>query len=468
MTAAVRLVRAAVAAAAAATVAGAPVEDAALVAQFEEYLREHGKRYAGAEWHERLSNFRESLRVIGEHAARPSSHRLHLNHLADLSPAEFARQQLGLRPGARRGRAAGRPRGGPGAPAAGASPARLGSSGAAPAASLDWRSRGKVNPPRQQGGCGACWTFASASALASAWGIASEQMVNVSEQQLLDCAGEEFGNTGCDGGEFDGTYEYASLSPLCTAESYPYRSRKFECGSRACEVGIPKGAVLGHMDVESGSEAALMDAVAKQPVTVGIQVQASGGLKLYQSGIFSGDCTSAVNHAVVVVGWGSEDGKDYWLIQNSWGLSWGEGGYFRLARGPGQDGSGECGILVMPSYPVVSLPGATTTAVETWDTTSEPALADTTAGEAWDTTSEPALADTTAGEAWDTTSEPALADTTAGEAWDTTSEPALADTTAGEAWDTTSGPALADTTADVLWDTTSEPALADTTQGFLI
>lgn len=377
MTTAARLVLAA--AVAATTVAGAPAEDAALAAQFEEYLRDHGKTYAGAEWHERLANFRESLRAIGQHAARPSSHRLHLNHLADLSAAEFSRQQLGLRPGSRGSRVPGGA-GSLGTHRVGATPGLLGSGDGLPPVSLDWRSRGKVNPPRQQGGCGACWTFASASVLASAWGIASEQMVNVSEQQLLDCAGEEFGNTGCDGGAFDGTYEYASLAPLCTAESYPYRSGRFECGLRACEVGIPQGAVLGHMDVDAGSESALMDAVARQPVTVGIEVETTGGLRLYQGGIFSGDCTSEVNHAVVVVGWGSEDGQDYWLIQNSWGLNWGEGGYFRLARGPGPDGFGECGILVMPSYPVVELSGATTTASETWETTSEPVLDDTTQG----------------------------------------------------------------------------------------
>ncbi|CAK0796447.1 unnamed protein product [Prorocentrum cordatum] len=379
MATAARLARAVLGAAAAAAVAGAPVEDAALTAQFEECLREHGKKYVGAEWRERLANFRESVRAIGEHATRPSSHRLHLNHLADLSASEFSRQLLGLRPGAGRSRAPGRQPGSLGTHRAGVVPGLLGSGGGLPA-SLDWRSRGKVNPPRQQGGCGACWTFASASALASAWGIASEQMVNVSEQQLLDCAGEEFGNTGCGGGAFDGTYEYAHLVPLCTAESYPYRSWPFECGPRICEVGIPQGAVLGYMDVEASSEAALMDAVAKQPVTVGIQVETTGGLGLYQSGIFSASCTSEVNHAVVVVGWGSENGQDYWLIQNSWGLHWGEGGYFRLARGPGPAGLGECGILVMPSYPVVEVPVATTTASETLDTTSEPVLADTTQG----------------------------------------------------------------------------------------
>jgi hypothetical protein len=208
--------------------------------------------------------------------------------------------------------------------------------------------------------------------MASAWGIASGQMVNISEQQLLDCAEEGTGNTGCDGGQFHGTFEWAGTVPLCTAESYPYLGREGECGLRTCEVGIPQGAVRGYMDVEWGSESALLDAVSRQPVTVGIEVEASGGLALYHSGIFSGGCTSLPNHAVVVVGWGSEDGQDYWLIQNSWGPDWGEGGYFRLARGPGPDGAGECGVLSMPTYPVVELPWATTT--------SEPALADTTQG----------------------------------------------------------------------------------------
>mmetsp|Transcript_1157 Transcript_1157/g.2511 ORF Transcript_1157/g.2511 Transcript_1157/m.2511 type:complete len:418 (+) Transcript_1157:118-1371(+) len=406
-----RMTAIAAAAKAAAAASPTPAEDAGVVGQFEEYTRAHGKQYRGDEWVERLANFRESLRAIELHATRSRSHTLHLNELADLSGADFARLHLGLRAG---------PSGGPalreadslGVHRAGAAAGLLGTYVLPP--SMDWRERGVVNPPRQQSGCGACWTFASSSALASAWGIASEQMVNVSEQQLLDCAGAEYGNDGCLGGAFDGTYTYAQAAPLCTSESYPYVAVERTC-RQDCVVGVPRGAVLGYRHVEIGSEAALMDAVTRQPVTVGIMVAEQGpGLKLYQGGIFSGDCTSQPNHAVVVVGYGTDNQQGYWLIQNSWGPSWGEGGYFRLARGPGQDGSGECGILVMPSYPVVSLPGATTTAVETWDTTSEPALADTTAGEAWDTTSGPALADTTADVLWDTTSEPALAGTTQG------------------------------------------------------
>jgi C1A family cysteine protease len=243
--------------------------------------------------------------------------------------------------------------------------------------SIDWREQGMVNPPRQQSGCGACWTFASSSALASAWGIVSKQMVNLSQQQLLDCAGEEYGNAGCTGGAFDGTYRWAQAAPLCTAVSYPYVAAERSC-RQDCEVGVPRGAVRGYMNVEIGSEAALMDAVTKQPVTVGIMVEEQGpGLKLYQGGIFSGDCTSQPNHAVVVVGYGTADGQDYWLIQNSWGPTWGEGGYFRLARGSGPDSMGECGILRMPAYPVVDLIAdastvATTTVGEEFHSTEEP------------------------------------------------------------------------------------------------
>merc|ERR1719401_1780198 len=104
------------------------------------------------------------------------------------------------------------------------------------------------------------------------------------------------------------------------------------------------------------------------------------GLKLYQGGIFSGDCTSQPNHAVVVVGYGTDNGQDYWLIQNSWGAAWGEGGYFRLARGSGTDGMGECGILSMATYPVVDVVAdvstvATTTVAEEFSSTEEPGSA---------------------------------------------------------------------------------------------
>jgi len=203
--------------------------------------------------------------------------------------------------------------------------------------------------------------------MASAWGIASGQMVNVSEQQLLDCAEEPAatGNAGCDGGQFLGTFEWAGTVPLCTAESYPYLGREGECGLRTCEVGIPQGAVLGYMDVEWSSEPALMDAVSRQPVTVDIEVDASGGLALYQSGTFSGGYMGysgrpglrrIINGSSRTPGapTGARAATSGWPAGQAW-TAWASA------------------ASSMPSYPMVELPWATTTA-------SEPALADTTQG----------------------------------------------------------------------------------------
>jgi hypothetical protein len=70
-------------------------------------------------------------------------------------------------------------------------------------------------------------------------------------------------------------------------------------------------------------------------------VTASGPLSKYTGGVFEGcEPGKKVDHAVTVVGFGREKGKDFWLIKNSWGPKWGERGYFKLRRGVGMCGIG--------------------------------------------------------------------------------------------------------------------------------
>jgi C1A family cysteine protease len=94
-----------------------------------------------------------------------------------------------------------------------------------------------------------------------------------------------------------------------------------------------------------------MAAVAKGPVSVAIEADQSA-FQSYRSGIVKSGCGTQLDHGVLVVGYGSENGTDYWVVKNSWGASWGESGYIRLAR-TSASGPGVCGLQSQASYPTV-------------------------------------------------------------------------------------------------------------------
>jgi hypothetical protein len=138
---------------------------------------------------------------------------------------------------------------------------------------------------------------------------------------------------------------------MCTEASYKYRAERGQCDHAGCKVAIPTNGVVGYRDVVVGDEQALMEAVVQQPVSVVIEAD-SIAFQLYEDGVFSSDCGSALDHAVLLVGYGTGFGSDYWFIKNSWGMSWGIKGYAKILRGKPGD-NGQCGIKTSPSYPVV-------------------------------------------------------------------------------------------------------------------
>ncbi|XP_020675492.2 probable cysteine protease RD21B, partial [Dendrobium catenatum] len=130
-----------------------------------------------------------------------------------------------------------------------------------------------------------------------------------------------------------------------TEEDYPYKSRDGRCDSFRKNARVV--SIDGYKDVPENDENALKIAVANQPVSVAIE--GSGrAFQLYESGIFSGSCGLDLDHGVTAVGYGSENGNDYWIVRNSWGTEWGEDGYIRLARNIGLS-SGKCGIAMEAS-----------------------------------------------------------------------------------------------------------------------
>jgi len=223
-------------------------------------------------------------------------------------------------------------------------------SGAELPTSVDWTKKGAVTPAKSQGSCGSCWSFSTTGALEGAWQIATGNLISLSEQQLVDCSKD--GNSGCQGGAMDSAFDYLKDHDTCLDSSYPYVATNGPVckENTTCKVGIPKGAITGFYDVPADDTNALMEAVAKQPVSVAIEADQTT-FQMYGGGVLTQECGSKLDHGVLLVGYGTENGTHYWKVKNSWGPTWGEKGYVRIERGLPK--AGECGIKSMSSYPEV-------------------------------------------------------------------------------------------------------------------
>jgi len=303
------------------------------------FKQEHGRNYETAEETERKQTFAENLKKIEIHnylhSKGQKSYTLGVNQFADMKTSEFAALMNGYRMRTN-------------------ATVRHGSSYLSPNIhidvpdTVDWRTKGYVTPVKDQGHCGSCWSFSSTGALEGQHFRKTQQLVSLSEQNLVDCS-VSYGNHGCEGGLMDYAFTYVkSNAGIDTEVSYPYEAKDDKCRYNPSSSGATD---TGFVDVDSGDESKLKEAVATVgPVSVAIDASHSS-FQLYKSGVYNEpDCSSeSLDHGVLVVGYGTQDGQDYWLVKNSWATRWGDEGYIKMSRNK----NNQCGIATAASYPLV-------------------------------------------------------------------------------------------------------------------
>jgi len=233
--------------------------------------------------------------------------------------------------------------------------------------SSDWLSLSSIASIRDQGGCGSCWAVASTTVLTAHSEIHAGGR-EFSTQEVVDCVPNPNacgGTGGCEGATVELAFQYVMHVGSKTPTKYgAYTATDGTCdwtptdstkpsldlltsiGTKAHIFRAPPQApglnfgMKGWQKLPSNKAKPLMYAVHNYgPVAVAL---AANDIMFYDHGIFNGCDDWVVNHAVTLVGYGVEDGKKYWLIQNSWGKYWGENGRIRILRSDDEDS--QCGM----------------------------------------------------------------------------------------------------------------------------
>jgi len=232
---------------------------------------------------------------------------------------------------------------------------------------IDWTTKGAVTDVKDQGECGNCFTFGATCDMEAASFLAGHPLVSLSEQQLTSCdrVGDD---NGCDGGDTNlNADEYATRHGLNSEKNYPYsEATKEDSKSGKCNKALeaqPVAKFTSGYQISGGIDDC--DWCEKQPVDENQMMKhlaTAGPFTIainakyfddYERGIMNpSNCpggTSDLTHQVAIVGYGTENGKDYWKIKNSWGEDWGENGFGRIIRG-----TNKCGVASDASHVVAA------------------------------------------------------------------------------------------------------------------
>ncbi|CAF2745480.1 CTSL [Lepeophtheirus salmonis] len=253
----------------------------------------HGKRYGSFQIEElRFKMFKENRIKIQKHNAEAQNglhtYTLAMNTFGDLLQSEFLQGYTGLAQGS----------------FSGENTVILDNSVPVPSY-VNWTKNGAVTAVKKSTYCGSCWAFSTTGSVEGQYFIKNKKLLSFSEQQLIDCS-TQYGNKGCNGGLMDNAFKYLiDNKGIATEKKYPYLDEEDNCKYNKT---MAVGQISSFNDVKRGSE----------------------------KGIYIDNYCSSTNVdlAVLVVGYGTDkaSGLDYWLVKNSWGTSWGDQGYIKMAR----------------------------------------------------------------------------------------------------------------------------------------
>ncbi|XP_036449122.1 cathepsin L1-like [Colossoma macropomum] len=310
--------------------------------EFHAWKLKFGKSYGSVEEESRRKMiWLDNRKLVQEHNMLADqgikSYRLGLNHFADMDNQEF---QAGF----------GSCLGSFNMTKAHSAPAHIRQAGDANLPnSVDWRNKGYVTQVKNQNPLNSCWAFSAAGALEGQMFRKTGRLISLSEQQLVDCS-EDFRRNSYKGSLPDRAFkDVIDRRGLQAENTYPYVAKVGLCRFNPWYV---VATCRGYRFLPRGDERSLQYAVAViGPISVGV-IASEPSFRFYESGVYNEpNCRGTeLNHAVLVVGYGTDRiNGDYWLLKNSYGVQWGERGYYRIARNK----NNQCGIGLYAVYPEV-------------------------------------------------------------------------------------------------------------------